>query len=106
MAATVIFDEATSPTLPDATTSSKGVVQVGSGLSVSDGVVSVDASTLPMVVATTTSAGVVRPDGETIAVDQHGVISVAPGAMRDGPYLDVRTDSSGRQRLAIVIPEE
>ena len=49
-------------------------------------------------VATASTAGKVRPDGGTIAVSD-GVISVA------GPRWEVRRDSGGRLRLAIVIPE-
>ena len=53
--------------------------------------------------ATSESAGTVRPDNETIVVED-GVIS-AVGTHGDSPYWDVRTDSDGRRRLAIVIPE-
>ena len=53
--------------------------------------------------ATSESAGTVRPDNETIVIED-GVIS-AVGTHGDKPYWDVRTDSDGRRRLAIVIPE-
>lgn len=50
-------------------------------------------------VATASTAGKVKPDGTSITVDQDGVISSA------GPRWEVRRDSGGRLRLAIVIPE-
>ena len=55
--------------------------------------------------ATESSLGGVKPDGTTITVDMDGTIHAAAGEARTGPYMDVRTDSSGNRRLAIVIPE-
>ena len=52
--------------------------------------------------ATESKAGMVRPDNETIVI-QDGVLT-AVGA-RNVPYLDIREDASGKKRLAIVIPE-
>ena len=60
--------------IPDATSSTKGVVRIGSGLSAVNGVVSVDVNSLPA--ATVSSKGVVQP-GPGIAVNS-GVISVTP----------------------------
>lgn len=54
-------------------------------------------------VATTSSLGGVKPDGSTITADPDGTIHA--GAARTGPYMDVRTDSGGNRKLAIVIPE-
>ena len=53
--------------------------------------------------ATDSSKGVVMPDNETITV-RDGVLT-AVGTHR-GPYLDVREDTDGNRRIAIVIPEE
>lgn len=47
--------------IPDATTSSKGLVQIGSGINVTNGVISIDTYSLPT--ATTSSKGGVVADG-------------------------------------------
>ena len=82
---------------PVATTSTAGKVKPdGSTITIDpDGTIH-GSSDVP--VATASTAGKVRPDGGTIAVSD-GVISVA------GPRWEVRRDSGGRLRLAIVIPE-
>lgn len=59
------------PIIPDASTSVKGKVQIGSNLNVTDGVVSVP-------VGSASVAGVVRPDGTSVSVN-NGVISVDLG---------------------------
>jgi hypothetical protein len=65
----------TAATLPVATGSSLGVVQIGSGISVSSGIISVTPYTLPT--ASTTILGGVKIDGTTITISS-GVISAAP----------------------------
>ncbi len=59
------------PIIPNASTSVKGQVQIGSNLSVTSGVVSVP-------VGSASVAGVVRPDGTSVSVN-NGVISVDLG---------------------------
>lgn len=60
-------------TLPIASSSNLGGVKVGNNLSVgSDG-------TLSVATASTTTRGVVKPDGTTIAIDSNGVISSLGG---------------------------
>jgi len=78
----------------DATTLVAGVVQIGSGIDVTDGVISVDCGSLP--VATTTSlGGVIVPTAGNIDVDGSGNISVpdasesVKGVMQVGSGLDV-----------------
>lgn len=65
----------------DATSTTKGVVQVGSGLSASNGTISIDASQLPN--ATTTTKGVVQV-GSGFNVDGSGVISLDLNAIPTG----------------------
>lgn len=50
--------------------------------------------------ASTTQKGVVMVDGTTITVTNGVISAVGTG----GPRWEVRTDSSGKRRLAIVIP--
>ncbi len=52
--------------------------------------------------ATESSMGAVIPDGETITIDERGVISAA---VKNDVYWDVRTDTDGNQRVVMVIPE-
>ena len=74
--------------LPDATETSKGGVAVGDGLSVENGVMSTNV------------------DGVTVKINGLGQVYVEMPETHDGPYLDIRTDESGRRRVAIVMPEE
>jgi hypothetical protein len=65
----------TAQTIPTATTGQKGLMQVGSGLSVSNGVVSVDQNaTLP--VASATVLGGIKV-GSNLSINQDGVLSAA-----------------------------
>jgi hypothetical protein len=65
----------TAQTIPTATTGQKGLMQVGSGLSVSNGVVSVDQNaTLP--VASATVLGGIKI-GSNLSINQDGVLSAA-----------------------------
>ena len=58
-------------TLPDATTSVKGLVTVGTGINIASGVISID----PLPVATASTLGAVKP-GTNMAVDGTGALSV------------------------------
>ena len=62
---------AVAPGTSDATTSSKGVCQIGSGINVASGVISVD----PAPTATNSVLGLVRADGTTVSISS-GVLSV------------------------------
>lgn len=52
----------------------RGGAQLGDGLEITDGVLSVDPETIDLPVATTSDAGVVIADGSTITVDSDGTI--------------------------------
>lgn len=125
MSAIVIYPQNAEVTVPNATSTTKGIMNVpsGYGLYVSngslyaniastgqrgmvqlaqDGGLEIDSnSRIRVRDATNVRSGKVMPDNETITIED-GVISAA----RTGPYWDVRTDRQGRRRLAIVIPEE
>lgn len=78
------------PLIPDASTSVKGQVQIGSNLNVTGGVVSVP-------VGSASVAGVVRPDGTSVSVN-NGVISVNPSSFpqaSDSVYGLVRIQAGG-----------
>lgn len=76
---------------PIATTKAPGLVQVGSGLAVTA------AGLLSVLVATAARAGIIKPDGTSLTVDENGVLSVIQKADATVTELDfLRKLSIGR----------
>jgi len=75
----------TTPTIPDATTSTKGKVQVGDNIEVTSGVISVPD-------ATTTTKGVIKY-GNNFSINSNGQLAISTGA-------NVSTDANG----ALTVP--
>lgn len=79
----------TSQTIPTATTGQKGIMQVGSGLTVSNGVVSVSQNaTLP--VASATVLGGIKV-GDNLSINQDGVLSAGISATTGVTSFNTRT---------------
>ena len=75
---TIAGDGTISSSQPLATTTSSGIVTVGSGVNVANGVISVTPYSLP--IASTSVLGGVKPDGTTITINAvTGVISASGG---------------------------
>jgi len=71
-------------TLPDATTSVRGLVTVGSGINIASGIISID----PLPIATASTLGTVKV-GSNLSVDGSGTLSVSY------TYPDATTSSKG-----------
>lgn len=67
--------------IPTMSANIKGGAKLGNGLSVTDDVLSVDSSAIEIPSATTSRAGVVKPDGTSITVDSDGTIHGQAGGV-------------------------
>ena len=95
----------------------RGGAQLGDGLEITDGVLSVDPETIDLPVATTSDAGVVIADGTTITVDSDGTLhgantytlppattSTLGGVIPDGSTITVDSDGTIHGSSSYTLP--